>query len=178
MKKTLAEIANLIPGFAFKSNEFGDYDTKAIKIGDIGHGIAEDNLPGISINAYDAEKLEKFLCKPGDYLIAMTGNTIGKTGCFTHGKAYVNQRVLRVTPNKNFITAGYLGCIVKSKELLNFILSNIDSHSAQPNISARTIGKFTIDLPPIEEQKKRSQLITLVDNKIELNNRINGYLAE
>ena len=28
----LEDVCNLIPGFAFKSKDFGDYETKAIKI--------------------------------------------------------------------------------------------------------------------------------------------------
>lgn len=87
----LSEIADLIPGFAFKSREFKEANSKAIRIGDITPEIDERSLPSVDTSSYSGERLLKHLCRPGDYLVAMTGNTIGKVGRMVAGAAYANQ---------------------------------------------------------------------------------------
>ncbi len=78
---TLDDIANIIPGFAFKSQHFGDAGMPVIKITDI-------NPPYINVRAamrvdlsqYDTSKLSKYMIHKNDFVVAMTGATIGKVG--------------------------------------------------------------------------------------------------
>lgn len=174
---SLNEVANLIPGFAFKSTEFRESPNHVIKIGDIDKEIYANNLPCVDISSYDKTRLEKFRCREGDHVIAMTGNTIGKVGRVTEGSAYANQRVLKVTPKPDVVTEDYLACILASPSLQNHIINFIDSHSAQPNISANSIGKYQFGLPSINIQKQRASLIANINLKIMFNNRLNDYLA-
>ena len=57
-----------------------------------------------------------------------------------------------------------------------YILNHIDSDSAQPNISANTIGKYELSIPCIETQKRIADILSSLDDKIELNRRINDNL--
>ena len=177
-KVALSEICDLVAGFAFKSKDFGDYDSKVIKITHITPpSVDMDNLNGVDISKYNAEKLEKFIAQTGDYVLAMTGATIGKIGRIEHGKAYINQRVLLFKP-RQCVDREYLYYALQQYEFAQYIIGHVDSESAQPNISAGTIGKYQIVLPPYEIQKKIGALLRAYDEKRENNRKINDNLQQ
>ena len=177
-KVALSEICDLIAGFAFKSKDFGDYDSKVIKITHITPpSVDMDNLGGVDISKYNAAKLEKFIAKAGDYVLAMTGATIGKIGRIEHGSAYINQRVLLFRPRQN-VDKEFLYYALQQYEFGQYITSHADSESAQPNISAGTIGKYQIILPPMEIQKRIGTLLRAYDEKRENNRKINDNLEQ
>ncbi len=172
----LGDVCDLIAGFAFKSKDFGDYPDKVIKITNIEPPFVNmDNLAGVDLTNYNKNKLEKFKVRPGDYVLAMTGATIGKLGRICSGNAYINQRVLMFRP-KECIDKCFLYYILSKYQFTQYIFNHIDSESAQPNISATTIGKYEFSLPPVEMQKKIAEVLGALDDKIELNNKINNNL--
>lgn len=173
---SLADIAVLIPGFSFKSKEFGSGFARAIKIGNISRGINSCDLPIVDTSKYAVGKLRKYQCVRGDYLVAMTGNTIGKIGRMLTGTAYANQRVLKVS-GTNKVEPGFLWAALCTTGFHSHVLSHVDSHSAQPNISAKSIGEFKVELPDLATQKRISSVFMSIEEKIEVNNRLNGYLA-
>ena len=174
---SLSEICDLVAGFAFKSKDFGDYDSKVIKITHITPpSVDMDNLSGVDMSKYNATKLSKFVAQAGDYVLAMTGATIGKIGRIEHGSAYINQRVLLFKPRKS-VDKEYLYYALQQYEFAQYIISHVDSESAQPNISAGTIGKYQIVLPPIDTQKRIGALLRAYDKKRENNRKINDNLA-
>ena len=174
---SLADIAVLIPGFSFKSKEFGSGFARAIKIGNISRGINSCDLPIVDTSKYAVGKLGKYQCVRGDYLVAMTGNTIGKIGRMLTGTAYANQRVLKVSGTDK-VEPGFLWAALCTTGFHSHVLSHVDSHSAQPNISAKSIGEFKVELPDLVTQKRISSVFMSIEEKIEVNNRLNGYLEE
>lgn len=175
---TLSDICDLIAGFAFKSKDFGDFEDKVIKIADIVPPRVEmSNLRGVNLSNYNKDKLEKFIAKPGDYVLAMTGATIGKIGRVYEKSAYINQRVLLFRPHKK-IDRDFLYYTICKKSFYDYIISFVDSETAQPNISATTIGKYKLNLPEIMTQRKIATFLKLFDDKIECNNKINENLQQ
>lgn len=177
-KVFLSEVCDLVPGYAFRGKDFGDFKDKVIKITHITPPTVDmDNLVGIDIDKYDISKLKKFIAQKGDYVLAMTGATIGKIGRVERGCAYVNQRVL-LFKNKKCVDKNYLYYVLKQKEFDQYVFNHIDSNSAQPNISASTIGNFSFDLPDLVFQKKIGDGLRLLDEKIATNRAINDNLLE
>ena len=177
-KVSLSEICDLIPGFAFKSRDFTNTCDKVIKIADIQPPyVFHKDLKSVNISGYKKEKLAKFIAKSGDLVLAMTGATIGKLGRLQRGHAYVNQRVLLLKPKEN-IDKDYFYYSLLGVNFQKFILNHIDSQTAQPNISATTIGKYTIPIPSLEEQKRIGKILRSLDRKIELNLEINDNLLQ
>ena len=174
----LGDICTLVAGFAFKSNNFGDYPDKVIKIADIQPPIVDmSSLTGVDISQYNSQKLEKYKIQKGDYVLAMTGATIGKLGRILSEKnAYINQRVLLFKPIDKYIDKNYLYYYLCQNIFYSHIRNHIDSETAQPNISANSIGEFTLTLPPLEEQRRIAGILGSLDDKIELNRRINANL--
>lgn len=174
----LGDICTLVAGFAFKSKDFGDYPDKVIKIADIQPPIVDmSSLTGVDISQYNSQKLEKYKIQKGDYVLAMTGATIGKLGRILSEKnAYINQRVLLFKPIDKYIDKNYLYYYLCQNIFYSHIRNHIDSETAQPNISANSIGEFTLTLPPLEEQRRIAGILGSLDDKIELNRRINANL--
>ena len=176
----LGDICDLVAGFAFKSKDFGDYPDKVVKIADIQPPIVNVNdLAGIDLSAYNPSKLQKFIVSKGDYVLAMTGATIGKLGRITNNiEAYINQRVLTFRPNESIVDKDYLYYQLCSVNFSKYILNHIDSETAQPNISAGSVGGFEISLPSLEEQRRIAGILSAIDDKIENNRRINDNLEQ
>ena len=170
----LGEVCDLIPGFAFKSKDFGDYKTKAIKIKDIKPPFVDfDGADGVCVDEYDVFKLKKYMVKKGDFILAMTGATIGKIGKYINNTpSYLNQRVLRFAP-KDIVDKNFIYYFLSTPHFQKFIINHVDSESAQPNISGNTIGRYSIRLPQKETQHRIASILKSLDDKIEVNRRIN-----
>ncbi len=99
IETNLAEVADIIPGFAFKSIHFGNVGYPVIKITDIRPPYVDVcNATNVDDSQYDRRKLQKYIIGKGDFVLAMTGATIGKVGILIENKtAYVNQRVAIIT---------------------------------------------------------------------------------
>ena len=177
-KYKLSEAADLIAGFAFKSTDFGDYNDVVVKIKDIQPPyVITKNTDKVNLTSYDKYKLRKFILVKGDFVLAMTGATIGKVGKYIDDNiAYLNQRVLKFVPYENF-NPQFIYYILLTSEFQNYVRNHIDSESAQANISAKTIGKYEFKAPSLEEQNKIATILSSLDDKIELNRRINDNLT-
>jgi len=174
----LSDVCELVAGFAFKSKDFGGYNNKVIKIANITPPYVQmDNLSGVDISKYDKSKLNKFKVTVGDYVLAMTGATIGKLGRILCDEAYINQRVLSFSP-QNSIDKKFLYYVLSQNKFNKYILNYTDSDTAQPNISANTIGKYKFYLPELKTQRKIARVLGAIDDKIELNNSINKNLEQ
>ena len=172
-KYKLEEIVEIIPGYAFKSSDFGHGKNIAVKIKDI-------VPPNININ--NADKIDvnpgkKYQLQLGDYVMAMTGATIGKIGKLGHcdGCVFINQRVCKFITN-NLCDKEYLYYVLNSNYFQKFVLNNIDSKLAQPNIGHPTLYKFEYVYPTLCEQKRIAKVLVNIDRKIALNREINQNL--
>ena len=174
----LGDICDLVAGFAFKSKDFGAYPNKVVKIADIQPPVVNTNdLAGVDMSSYSTNKLCKYIVTKDDYVLAMTGATIGKLGRIINDiEAYINQRVLTFRPNKSIVDKDYLYYQLCSANFSKYILNHIDSETAQPNISAGSVGGFEITLPGLEEQRRIAGMLGAIDDKIENNRRINDNL--
>ncbi len=175
-KCKLGNVCDLIGGFAFKSKTFGDFANKVIKIANIQPPYVDDKLEGVDLSNYNVEKLKKYLINYNDFCLAMTGATIGKLGRYKSKlPAYLNQRVLTFRPNSE-VDEDFLYHYLSLDSFQRFINNHIDSETAQPNISATSIGQFELLLPPVEEQKRIAEILGAFDDKIELLQKQNKTL--
>jgi len=175
----LGEIAEIIPGFAFKSKEFGKIGELVIKIKDINPPyIILSAMERVDTSSYPKDKLGKYKLAKGDFVVAMTGATIGKVGKLkTDVLAYINQRVAKIKA-KNCVCNDFIYYSISTEQFQAFIRNNIDSNTAQENISAISIGKFPILLPPLPEQKAIAAILSSLDDKIDLLHRQNATLEK
>ena len=164
-EKRLGEILKVQGGYAFKSEKFTDSGIPIIRISNISNtsnGIDINNLVYYEENS----NLENFIINNGDFLIALSGATTGKTSIYNlKQKAYLNQRVGVFRKIQNF----YYNFITQygSSDFFLKQIDNIIVAGAQPNISPKDIENFIIKLPVLEEQQKISDFLSSIDSKIE-----------
>ena len=176
-KCALDEIAYIIPGYAFKSKHFGNEGMPVIKITDITPPyINVRDAMRVDLSHYDVGKLSKYKIKKNGFVIAMTGATIGKIGRLTIDTiAIVNQRVAKILPKESVVREFVYYCI-QGDDFQEFIQNNVDSHSAQENISGTSIGRYPVLLPSQPEQKAIASVLSSLDDKIDLLHRQNKTL--
>lgn len=106
-------------------------------------------------------------------IIAMYGATAGKAALamipLTTNQACCN---LEVNP----AVADYRYVYYWIKNRYSFI-ANLANGGAQQNLSAKTIKALELNLPPLNLQHAVANVLAILDDKIELNNRLNGYLS-
>lgn len=172
-KYKLGDVVDIIPGYAFKSTDFSLGDNFAIKIKDI-------TPPFIDVNNADKVNFkpnDKYRLEYGDFVLAMTGATIGKVGLCNSKmqNIYINQRVCKFVPNE-LCNKQYLYYLLNTDAFKKFIYKNIDSSSAQPNIGHPSILKFEHNFHKIEEQRRIGNVLSSIDQKIAINRAINDNL--
>ena len=178
MKKLkLKEVSEIYGGYAFKSKDFGVGENFVVKIKDIKPPIIDvENADKVDISKYSTQKLEKFKVFPDDIVIAMTGATIGKVGRNKSGRTvFLNQRVAKINPNFKEDLDFIYYCI-NNTVFLEYVLNNVDSKSAQANISHFGIGNFEINWYDRETRQKIAKVLTCLDDKIFINSQINQEL--
>ena len=147
--KVLADIISSDPmyGAAFKTSDSFN-GIRYIRITD----IKEDgNLNDTSVSAQEYD--ERYLLKDNDFLIARSGNTVGKTFLYKniYGKAIFAGYLIKFTLNEQLLNPKYLLYYTKSSIYKQWIESN-KRVSAQPNINSQQYLGSPIILPPIKIQ--------------------------
>jgi type I restriction enzyme S subunit len=175
----LGEVAEVVGGFAFKSQHFGKHGTPVVKIKDIKPPYIDvEELEKVDTSFYNDKNLKKYYIEKDDFVLAMTGATIGKIGILKRDlKLLINQRVAKIAP-KDMINKAFIYYSINNNTFQQFIQNNIDSNSAQENISSQSIGRFPILLPPLPEQKAIAEVLSSLDDKIDLLHRQNKTLEE
>ncbi|MBQ0004150.1 MAG: restriction endonuclease subunit S, partial [Treponema sp.] len=129
----------------------------------------------ISLETHD--RLKRSQIEENDLLFSMAGMFLGKTAIVTKNDipANTNQAVaiIRIIPNKADFKFIYY--YLNQKNIVKYI-NNLSGQSAQPNINLQQIGSLNINLPPLPTQQKIAQILSSLDDKIELNNKINANL--
>lgn len=178
---TLGEVAEVFGGFAFRGEDFSDEKGfPIVKITDIKSPYVDiENAGFVDSGKYEQNKIKKFLLSRGDYLVAMTGATIGKVGRIkSDKKAYLNQRVAKIDAVEGQSYKDFIYYTIFSDNFSKFIQRFSSGSSAQQNISATDIGKFEILLPSLPEQHEIAAVLLSLDDKIELLKKQNETLEQ
>jgi len=172
----LGDLAAVRSGYAFKSKDWTDYGIPVVKIANVKDGRLE--MGGCSyVSSEVAAAASEFNLNTGDILIAMTGYI----GDIARVKAndlpcVLNQRVgLFSIKHQTRLHDGYLFYFLRSTETRKTI-EGLGYGSAQPNVSPSLIHNVEVPLPPLKEQQAIACILGALDDKIELNRRMNRTL--
>jgi type I restriction enzyme, S subunit len=133
-----------------------------IKSGEVNNNSiegAEEHVTELALKESSAKLIEA-----NSILVAMYGATAGKVG-FLKVKACSNQAVLAVKSKNDALSNDFLYHYLKkcTTELLNLCQG-----SGQPNLSKGIVDSVQIPLPHLSEQKKIAEILSTVDDKIEV----------
>ena len=113
-------------------------------------------------------------------IVITTRGTIGNVALYTDDILYDN---IRINSGMLIIRCGdgidnfYLYQVLRSRWFYNQILS-IQSGSAQPQLPKSHFLRMNIPLPDLQTQNKIASILKNIDDKIELNNKINDNLQQ
>lgn len=133
------------------------------------------------ISAKDFESMKNGDCVPqkGDILVAKDGSFLKQIfECKETKEEAILSSIAMFRPNQDFITPTFLCYLLKSPKVYNYIASNCVSGSALPRIVLKDFKKVSIQVPPLPTQQKIAAILSSLDDKIELNNKINTNLEQ
>jgi type I restriction enzyme S subunit len=182
----LGEFVDVINGFAFKSANFL-VDTTAdtlpvIKIKNVANGDA--NLDGVQHHHY-SENLSKYIVEKNDVLVALTGNhpqaetqVVGLTSRYKlNSKALLNQRVAKIiSKDEKTLSSDFIYYFLKDSNTHLYLAGQSSGSANQANISKSDIENIPFCLPSKDEQRTIANILSSLDDKIDLLHRQNKTL--
>ena len=110
---------------------------------------------------------ENYYLKDGDIVFARTGATVGKTYLYdkNDGELVYAGFLIKFTPDKERILPYYLKSQTNTREYANWV-SITSQRSGQPGINAAEYCSYKFALPPLAEQKRICDLLSLWDTAI------------
>lgn len=183
-KVKLGEIINILNGYSFKKEDFSEYGIPVIKIKNIKSLIVDtEDVQFVNENFYEAKK--KYRVNYKDILLSMTGSHISQINSVVGrvarmkkiGKYLLNQRVAKlVSKDKKILNEDFLYYFLSQEETTYQLALSAGGSANQANIGNNNIYELIINLPSIFLQEKIAKILSDIDEKIELNNKINNNL--
>jgi type I restriction enzyme S subunit len=172
----LGEVASVRSGFAFKSSDWTEIGIPVVKIANVKDGRLV--MAGCSFVPQPvADSAAEFALQAGDILMAMTGY-IGDVAMVRERDlpAVLNQRVGRFSiRDHGRLAQRFLFYLLRDGDVRTEI-EGLGYGSAQPNVSPSLIHGVRVPLPPLPEQQAIAYILGTLDDKIELNRRMNETL--
>jgi len=123
------------------------------------------------------EKLKRSRIKTNDLLFSIAGAYLGKISKVNEEDvpANTNQAVGIVRLDLNQVDVDYIYYYFSQRKINEYI-NKLSSQSSQPNLNLDLLGNLEFDKKPLSTQQKIAAVLSALDDKIELNNKINGEL--
>ena len=136
-----------------------------------------DSSVFMTIDEETDEKLKRSRLKEDDLLFSIAGAYLGKISIVRVEDlpANTNQAVGIVRLKKELVDVNYLYYFF-SQTQINSYINKLSAQSSQPNLNLDLLGRLSFNCLALDEQKKISSILSVLDAKIELNNRINAEL--
>jgi type I restriction enzyme, S subunit len=186
VETSLGDIVDIKHGFAFKGAFFRDEPPGDILLTPgnfaVGGGFKADKF-----KYYDGPIPDEFVMREGDLVVTMTdlsknADTLGYPAVIpsnSEGRRYLhNQRLGKVlAKDKDAIDFLYLHYLMCSKEYRHEVVAGATGTTVK-HTSPERIKRFRFRLPSLEEQRTIAHILGTMDDKIELNRRMNETLEE
>lgn len=187
-QRYLYEIVDFQNGFAFSSKEYLGIENLGCEVFRMGYisrggGFKEDDKP-VYVSNESKGNQERYRLIQNDLAMAMTDmkNNVAILGCVAFIKEsnrfLLNQRVGRLrVKDINKVNPRYLFYVLNSKDVLCDVRSRANS-GVQVNLTTKGILDTLINLPSINVQNTIAHILGTLDDKIELNQKMNQSLEE
>ena len=170
----LYNLATWKNGLPFKKINFSDSGIPVIKIAELNNGIGATTAYTNQIFSDDVH------LKKGDLLFSWSGNPETSIDIFAFGleEGWLNQHIFKVTPDESIIDRDYFYYLMKYlKPRFTKIAMNKQT-TGLGHVTIADLKSLKIILPSLIVQKDIASRLKPLDEKIELNNKINQNLLE
>ncbi|TVL39734.1 hypothetical protein A9X84_02340 [Brachyspira hyodysenteriae] len=172
-EKILYDLAVWKNGLAFKNINFTDIGKPVIKIAELKNGIT-------SQTKFTQDIFDDSVClTKGDMLFSWSGNPETSIDVFYYDlpDGWLNQHIFKIT-TKDDVFYKYFFYILKYLKPNFTVIATNKQTTGLGHVTINDLKRIKIKLPPLEEQKKIASILSSLDDKIELNNRMNKILEE
>ena len=173
----LGEIANIQTGPFGSQLHNKDYVQKGTPIVTVEHlgcrSFSTQNLPCVSDK--DKERLNKYVLLAGDIVFSRVGSVDRCSFVSNNEDGWLfSGRCLRVRCNDsiNSLYVYYYFC----QEVVKQNIRNVAVGATMPSINTKLLSEIHISFPPLPTQQKIANILSSLDDKIEVNRRINENL--
>ena len=183
---TLGDLIVTKHGFAFKGGSIHDEPQGDVLLTP-GNFAIGGGFKGDRFKYYDGAVPEEFVLHEGDLLVTLTdlskqSDTLGYPALVpasTDGRRYLhNQRLGKILSKRNReICTRYIYYVLCSDEYRHEVLASATGTTVK-HTSPDRIQRYRFRLPPLAEQWAIAHVLGALDDKIELNRRMNETLEE
>jgi type I restriction enzyme S subunit len=140
------------------------------------NGFHRDGLA--YINDTQADELSNVEVRPNDVLLNITGDSVARCCQVALDvlPSRVNQHVTIIRPKAEELDARFLRYVLVSDAMQNHLLSLASAGATRNALTKGMIEVLEISAPPLPEQKAIAAVLGALDDKIELNRRMNATL--
>jgi len=165
-------------GFPFESKNYTDSGIRLLGGNEIQQGRISWDAPRYWSRS-NLDDLQDYFLVEGDVVLAMDRPWVPaglkySSVSFKDTPSLLVQRTARLR-GKNELDTKFLKYLISDKRFTQYV-KTINTGSLVPHISAKQIGEFKTKIPPLNIQEKISKTLGVIDQKIDLNNRINSEL--
>ena len=163
-------------GIGAPAVEYNENKYTYLRITDIND---DGSLNYSGLKSVDDPEAGKYLLKEGDIVFARTGNSTGRSYFYepSDGQFVFAGFLIKFSIDPSKVNPRFLKYYTHSKPYYEWVQS-FDTGATRGNINAQTFGSMEINLPPRDIQDRLVEILSSLDEKIKLNNRINHNLAE
>lgn len=157
------------PAVAYDANKY-----TYLRITDIND---DGTLNHNGLMSVDDERAGDYLLKENDIVFARTGNSTGRTYFYDgrDGELVYAGFLIKFSLDSKKVNPRILKYYTHSQPYYDWVRS-FDTGGTRGNINAKAFGAMPITLPPRHQQDKIVEILKSLDDKIELNRRINANL--
>lgn len=162
-------------GSQLHQEDYVENGTPIITVEHLGENrIIHRNLPRVSDE--DKERLAKYSLQTNDIVFSRVGSVDRRAFVTEKENGWLfSGRCLRVRTNSENADSKFLSFYFGQESFKKYI-RGIAVGATMPSINTKILSDIQINLPPIEEQKEIAKILSSLDDKIELNRRMNATL--
>ena len=131
------------------------------------------------MRSVDHVNSSKYYLEENDIVFARTGASTGRAFFYEkkYGKLVYAGFLIKFSIDEKKVNPKYLKYYVMSSQYKGWVTA-FTGGSTRGNINAKTFGDMLVELPPRNQQDFLVKVLSSLDDKIELNNKINKNLEE
>ena len=155
-----------------------DYVSEGTPIVTVEHlgdtNFTHQNLPFVS--EADTKRLSKYILIEGDIVFSRVGSIDRNVYVDKNHEGWMfSGRCIRVRADKNKVNPRYLSYYFKQNSFKKMMM-NLAVGATMPSLNTKIMNSIELDLLPRGNQDKIANILSAIDDKIQINNQINQEL--
>lgn len=174
---TLQDVCELIVDCPHTSAKDEGVGYPLIRTPNVGRGrLILTDVHRVSQDVYE-RRVSRAVPRQGDLILAREAPA-GNVAIVPPGiEVCLGQRTMLLRPDSSFVVPEYLNYYLNAPEQRDRML-RLANGATVSHINVADIRNMPVQLPSRGEQSKVAELLNVLDDKIDLNNRLNDYLAD